>query len=776
MQNTIEHIIQNHGTAKEAVIPILQAIQKEFNYLPEEALEMVCGFTEITPAEIVGVASFYSQFRFKPAGKHMVKVCVGTACHVKGADLVYDSLKRVLKLEGDNDTDPDGVFTLEKVSCLGCCSLAPAVQIDDVTYGHVTPGTSKNILVDFIERNNKGARKDKVVVDAGNLQGEVRIGLGSCCIASGSEEIRQAVEETVAKDALNIHIKHVGCVGMCHQVPLIEVVEPEKPTRLYAKVQPGDIRYILEKHFRPQGFFKKLKTSFEAMVETIQDDSRWEGIEKYSIDVREKHVAAFLGEQIPIATEFRGIINPSDMDEYLSRGGFSGLKKSLELSPGEIIEEVIRSGIRGRGGAGFPTGAKWKMVAQQNSSEKYLICNGDEGDPGAFMDRMLLESYPLRIVEGMLIAARAVGATLGYFYIRAEYPLAVLRVREALEVCREKGYLGKNILGSGFDFDIRIKEGAGAFVCGEETALIASMEGRRGFPVFRPPYPAESGLWGKPTLINNTETFSQIPWIMSQGADKFAIIGTEKSKGTKVFALAGKINRGGLIEVPMGITLRQIVEDIGGGVQNGKKLKAVQIGGPSGGCIPHFLADKPIDFESLDEAGAMMGSGGLVVLDETDCMVDIARYFLSFTQDESCGKCTFCRTGTRRMLDIMERLCEGKASEKDLEELETLAGWTKKGSLCGLGKTAPNPILSTLRFFREEYLAHVNGKCPTGKCKSLVEYSVGENCIGCTICAQQCPVDAIAFNPHQRHEIDTTLCTKCDICRQACPVEAISTG
>jgi NADH-quinone oxidoreductase subunit F len=776
MHTTIEHIIQKHGTAKEAVIPILQAIQKEFNYLPEEALEMVCGLTEITPAEIVGVASFYSQFRFKPAGNHMVKVCVGTACHVKGADLVYDSLKRVLKLEGDNDTDSDGVFTLEKVSCLGCCSLAPAVQIDNVTYGHVTPGTSNTILEDFIERNNKGVRKDKTIVNADNLQGEVRIGLGSCCIASGSEEIRQAVEETVSKDALNINIKHVGCVGMCHQVPLIEVVEPEKPTRLYAKVQPGDIRYILEKHFRPKGFFKKLKTGFDAMVETIQDDSRWEGIEKYSIDVREKHVAAFLGEQIPIATEFRGIINPSDMDEYLSRGGFTGLKRALELTPEEIIENVIHSGIRGRGGAGFPTGQKWKLVAEQNSGEKFLICNGDEGDPGAFMDRMLLESYPLRIIEGMLIAARAVGATLGYFYIRAEYPLAVLRVREALEACRQKGYLGKNILGSGFDFDIRIKEGAGAFVCGEETALIASMEGRRGFPVFRPPYPAESGLWGKPTLINNTETFAQIPWIMSQGAEKFASIGTIQSKGTKVFALAGKINRGGLIEVPMGITLRQIVEDIGGGVQKEKKLKAVQIGGPSGGCIPHFLADKPIDFESLDEAGAMMGSGGLVVLDETDCMVDIARYFLSFTQNESCGKCTFCRTGTRRMLDIMERLCEGNANEKDLEELETLAGWTKKGSLCGLGKTAPNPILSTLRFFREEYLAHVNGKCPTGKCKSLVQYSVGEECIGCTICAQQCPVEAIAFNPHQRHEIDTTLCTKCDICRQACPVEAIRVG
>ncbi len=776
MINTIHNIIQEKGTAKDAVIPILQAIQKEFNYLPEEALEMVCELTEITPAEIVGVASFYSQFRFKPAGKHMVKVCVGTACHVKGADLVYDSLKRELNLDDENDTDSDGIFTLEKVSCLGCCSLAPAVQIDDVTYGHVTPGTSAKILDDFISRTNNNKHNGKGLVKGENKQGEVRIGLGSCCIASGSEEIRQAVEETVVKDSMDVNIKHVGCVGMCHQVPLIEVLEPEKPARLYAKVKPADIRYILEKHFKPTGFFRKLKSSFESLVESVQQDAGWEGVEKYSIDIREKHVAAFLGEQIPIATEFRGIINPSDMDEYISRGGFEGLKRAFELKPEQIIEEVSKSGIRGRGGAGFPTGQKWKLVAAQQSAEKYLICNGDEGDPGAFMDRMLLESYPLRIIEGMLIAAHAVGATLGYFYIRAEYPLAVLRVKEALEACREKGYLGSNILGFGFNFDIRIKEGAGAFVCGEETALIASMEGRRGFPVFRPPYPAESGFLGKPTLINNTETFAQIPWILSRGHKKFAAIGTNSSRGTKVFALAGKINRGGLIEVPMGITLRQIVEDIGGGVQNDKKLKAVQIGGPSGGCIPHFLADKPIDFESLDEAGAMMGSGGLVVLDENDCMVDIARYFLSFTQNESCGKCTFCRTGTRRMLDIMERLCEGKAVDKDLEELETLAGWTKKGSLCGLGKTAPNPILSTLRFFRDEYLEHIKGNCPAGKCKALVEYSVGDNCIGCTICAQQCPVEAIAFNPHQKHEIDTTLCTKCDICRQACPEEAIRVG
>ncbi len=773
MNNTIQDIITQTGTAKEAVIPILQAIQKQYNYLPEEALKQVCDSTEITPAEIVGVASFYSQFRFQPAGKHLVKVCVGTACHVKGAGLVYDSLKRALKIPESQDTDPDRLFTVEKVSCLGCCTLAPVVQIDNSTYGHVTPASAASILEDFKERAMGDGSKQKSPAAQSAMQGEIRIGLGSCCMASGSDDIRQAVEETVYQDELNVHIKHVGCVGMCHQVPLVEILPEGKPAQMYAKVNPADIRHIIEKHFQPPGFMNRLKNNFNNIIASLQQVDGGVNIERFSINIREKHVMAFLGNQIPIATEHRGIINPVDLEEYLKRGGFNGLKKALAMQASEIIEEVKSSGIKGRGGGGFPTGIKWEIVSRQIAAVKYLICNGDEGDPGAFMDRMLLESYPFRVIEGMLIAARATEATHGYFYIRAEYPLAVKRIREALDICKEKGFLGDNILDSGFGFDIRIKEGAGAFVCGEETALIASMEGKRGFPRLRPPYPAESGLYGKPTLINNTETFAQIPYILSHGYHKFASIGTAQSKGTKVFALAGKINRGGLIEVPMDISMRQIVEDIGGGVQNGRKLKAVQIGGPSGGCIPHFLADRPIDFESLGEVGAMMGSGGLVVLDDTDCMVDIARYFLSFTQNESCGKCTFCRVGTKRMLDIMDKVCEGKAVIKDLEELETLAHLTKKGSLCGLGKTAPNPVLSTLTYFKEEYLAHINGTCPSGKCKPLITYSVNDKCIGCTICAQQCPVDAIAFTPHQKHEIDTELCTKCDICKQACPEGAI---
>jgi NADH:ubiquinone oxidoreductase subunit F (NADH-binding)/Pyruvate/2-oxoacid:ferredoxin oxidoreductase delta subunit len=404
-----------------------------------------------------------------------------------------------------------------------------------------------------------------------------------------------------------------------------------------------------------------------------------------------------------------------------------------------------------------------------------VICNGDEGDPGAFMDRMLLESYPYRIIEGMLIAAYAVGASEGIFYIRAEYQLAVHRIREAILICEKEGLLGSNILNSAFSFRVKIFEGAGAFVCGEETALIASVEGRRGLPVMRPPYPAVKGLWGHPTLVNNVETLSLVSWIIRHGADAFSTIGTDNSKGTKVFALAGKINRGGLIEVPMGITIRKIVEEIGGGIPDGKKFKAIQIGGPSGGCIPASMADIPIDYASLKAAGAMMGSGGLIVLDDSDCMVDIARYFLSFTQDQSCGRCTFCRIGTRRMLEILDKISNGKGTLEDLTMLEDLAKKTKKGSICGLGQSAPNPVLTTLSYFREEYLAHVHGHCPTGKCKNLITYSITEDCIGCTLCAQQCPSDAIVINPYELHSIDMEKCIKCDICKQVCPVNAVIT-
>ncbi len=774
IKEEIATILLETGTEREAVIPILQAIQKKYNYLPEEALREVCKKTTITPEQIMGVASFYSQFRLKPVGKHMIRVCVGTACHVKGASLIFDALHRELKLTGDEETDASGLFTLEKVSCLGCCTLAPVVQIDGVTYGHVAPDKAGKILTDFLGQKGKKAKSKIRNTEGEKIEGEIRIGLGSCCVASGSESIREAVEETVSNNGLQINLKSVGCVGMCHQVPLMEIVPANGVPVLYTHVDPKDVKSLIEKHFNPPTLLKRLSVRAQTLIENIQDDSRWEGVERYTSDVRERHITSFLGRQVPLATEFRGIINPLDINEYKSREGFTALQKCLTgMSPDEVTREVLDSGVRGRGGAGFPTGKKWEMVASQKAQVKYVICNGDEGDPGAFMDRMLLESYPYRVIEGMLIAAYAVGATKGYFYIRAEYPLAVKRMTAALQFCRDEGIIGPNILGSGWSFEVNLYEGAGAFVCGEETALIASIEGKRGFPTQRPPYPAVEGLWDAPTLVNNTETFALISWIIRHGASAFHSLGTAKSKGTKVFALAGKINRGGLIEVPMGITIRKIVEDIGGGIANGKKFKAIQIGGPSGGCLPESLADTPIDYESMAELGAMMGSGGLVVLDETDCMVDMARYFLSFTQKESCGKCTFCRIGTRRMLDILDRLCTGKGKAADLDELEKLAGWTKKGSLCGLGQTAPNPILTTLHYFREEYEAHVTGHCPTGKCMDLITYTINDKCIGCTLCAQKCPVDAIEFRPHEQHDIIQEKCIKCDTCRLVCPTDAV---
>jgi len=771
----VEGIVNELGRETEAVIPILQAIQGKYNYLPEEALRRVCEISEITPGQIVGVASFYSQFRFRPAGQHMIKVCVGTACHVKGAVQVYDAIRRELEMESTEDTTPSGKYTVEKVNCLGCCTLAPVVQIDRVTYGHVSTAQVRSILKDFESQAGAGKSKSKFrYADGSEVKGEIRIGLGSCCVASGSDEIRDAVKDTIERKSLNVKLKHVGCVGMCHQVPLVEVVPVNGESSLYSKVNAADVEQIVEQHFQPEGFLKRVSNRLLKVADTFRDDSRWEGIDRYSLDVREKHVSSFLGKQVPVATEFRGIINPIDVEEYKERHGFLGLKKALtRLSPEQVVQHIIDSGIRGRGGAGFPTGQKWKLVASAESDQKYVICNGDEGDPGAFMDRMLLESYPYRILEGMIAAGYAVGASRGILYIRAEYPLAVTRVSEAIDICREEGFLGKNILGTGFDFDLRVYQGAGAFVCGEETALMESIEGKRGFPRIRPPFPAVKGLWGKPTLINNTETFAQIAYILKNSPEQFSRIGKGASRGTKVFALAGKVARGGLIEVPMGMTIREVVEEVGGGVAGGRSFKAVQIGGPSGGCVPSWKADTPIDFESLNEVGAMMGSGGLVVLDDTDCMVDIARYFLTFTQNEACGKCSFGRIGTKRMLEILEKITSGRGEETDLENLEKLAEWTRKGSLCGLCRTAPNPILSTLMYFREEYEAHIRGECPAGRCKELIKYEITDDCIGCTLCAQECPVEAIEFKPHEKHEVKQDLCIQCDGCRQVCPEDAV---
>jgi NADH-quinone oxidoreductase subunit F len=781
MQRKTDAIIDRIGTGREQIIPLLQAIQQEFNYLPSDALNRLYERTEIDRAQLISVATFYSQLRMVPYGKHIIKVCIGTACHVKGAGNVYDAFRRELLLEGDDITTADGRYSIEKVACLGCCALAPVVQIDEKIFGHVQPGRVREVLDEF-EQMVASGEQDNADDEEGKVQGEVRLGMENCCQASGTAEVYDAVVAACKELGIKVRIKPVSCVGTCNQVPLIDVATPEGDIVRYPNIKPDEVKEILLHHFRPSSRWRRWRNTVLNQIDTFHTDQTWDNILFVPEKERTQSINTFLEGQFRISTEGYGRLNPLDLEEYISMGGFEALKKTVtEMSPQQVIDEVLKSGIRGRGGGGFLTGRKWKLVAESSQlstancqlSTPIVICNGDEGDPGAFMDRILLESYPLRVIEGMMVAGYAVGAKEGVFYIRAEYPQAVIRIRKALDMCRRKGLLGEHILGTEFSFDIRVFEGAGAFGCGEETALIASMEGKRGFPHLRPPYPAQQGLNGRPTLINNVETLSQLAYIVRHGAEKYAEVGTQGSRGTKVFALAGKVNHGGLIEVPMGTTLRQIVEEIGGGVEGGEALKAVQIGGPSGGCIPAELCDAEVDFDALNQMGAIMGSGGLVVLSESSCMVDVARYFTAFTCAESCGKCTFCRVGIRRMLDILDRLTTGQAKEEEIDQLEELAKSIKRAAMCGLGKTAPNPVLSTLRYFRQEYEEHVQGVCRTGSCKQMVKLEITDQCVGCTKCARVCPSEAIAYTPYERHVIDTEKCTQCGLCVGECDYEAI---
>ena len=583
---------------------------------------------------------------------------------------------------------------------------------------------------------------------------KIIVGEGSCGIAAGAGKVYDELQ-ALLQPGEDITLGVTGCIGMCFLEPIVDIRDEKKElVRRLVHVRPEDAKTIVD----------ALRSG---------DLSRLDGLA-----IRDED-AAFLSAQTRIALRRCGVIDPTSIDEYLAEGGYEALKKVLTtMTPEQVIEEIKISGLAGRGGAGFPTWFKWNAARQSEGEEKYLICNADEGDPGAFMDRAVIESDPHDLIEGMLIAAYAIGAKECIVYVRAEYPLAIVRLNHAVEQATAKGLLGKNIMGTGFSCTVRIKEGAGAFVCGEETALIASLEGERGMPRLKPPFPAQKGYHQKPSNINNVETLANVAWIMANGGEKFAAMGTENSKGTKVFALTGKIRRGGLVEIPMGQTLRHVIFDIGGGIRDGKQFKAVQLGGPSGGCIPAQLLDTQIDYKALTATGAIMGSGGMVVMDESTCMVGMARFFLEFTTRESCGKCVHCRLGTRRMLDVLIRITEGEDQPGDIELLEELCAAVKDGALCGLGQTAPNPVQTTIRYFRDEYEAHINDKkCPAKECAALLRYSIDpDKCKGCTACARKCPAGAIAGQLKQPHVIDPAKCIRCGQCLATCKFGAISVG
>ena len=582
---------------------------------------------------------------------------------------------------------------------------------------------------------------------------------GTGCTSSGSANVLEALEREIKSNGLDQEIKVIqtGCFGLCAVGPIM-IVYPEGC--FYSQVKAEDIPEIVSEHLLKGRPVKRL-----LYKETVEEDV-----------VKSLNNTDFYKKQKRVALRNCGVIDPENIDEYIAYDGYEALGKCLtEYTPEQVVQIIKDSGLRGRGGGGFPTGLKWSLAAGNQADQKYVCCNADEGDPGAFMDRSVLEGDPHSVIEAMAIAGYAIGANQGYIYIRAEYPIAVKRLEIAIGQAREYGLLGKDILSTGFDFDIELRLGAGAFVCGEETALMTSIEGKRGEPRVRPPFPAQKGLFGKPTLLNNVETYANITQIILNGPEWFASMGTEKSKGTKVFALGGKINNTGLVEIPMGTTLREVVEEIGGGVPNGKKFKAAQTGGPSGGCIPTEHFDIPIDYDNLIAIGAMMGSGGLIVMDEDTCMVDIAKFFLEFTVDESCGKCTPCRIGTKRLYEMLDKITRGQGTLEDLDKMEELCYYIKNNSLCGLGQTAPNPVLSTLRYFRDEYLAHVQDKrCPAGVCKHLLSYEIlADKCKGCTACARKCPNDAISGSVKQPHVIDKDKCIKCGVCLETCKFGAV---
>ena len=729
-------ILRQYQDDSTSLIMILQQAQSIYGYLPKEVIYHVAESTGNSPAKVMGVATFYSYFRLAPMGKYEIMLCEGTACHVNGAERIRTAITQELGIH-NGETTEDGMFTLNEVACLGCCSLAPVMMINGETYGNLTPEKTINIL--------RGLRRR----EAGDGI-RILVGQGSCGVSAGAARVAKVISGYMTPtDAFTV--EKTGCIGMCYLEPIVDIYEGDQLLHRLVRVNEMYAQGIVE------AVRKKDFTSLERLFISEED-------------------ANFLAKQTRVALGRCGVIDPTSIDDYIKHDGYKALDKALKMTPEQVIEEIKVSGLAGRGGAGFPTWFKWDAARKAEGENKHIICNADEGDPGAFMDRAVIESDPHTLIEGMLIGAYAVGANNMHVYIRAEYPLAVEHLGQAIEQARARGLLGENILGTGFSCDLNIKIGAGAFVCGEETALIESMEGKRGMPRLKPPFPAQSGYLNEPSNINNVETFANVPWILRNGGAAFAAMGTENSKGTKVFALTGKAQRGGLVEVPMGNSLKDVIFDIAGGIKNNREYKAVQMGGPSGGCIPASMVETPIDYKALSATGAIMGSGGMVVMDDTTCMVNIARFFLDFTARESCGKCVPCRIGTTRMMEILNRICEGKGQEGDIELLEELCIGVKDGALCGLGQTAPNPVLTTIRYFRHEYEAHIRDKkCPACECSALLTISIDpEKCTGCTVCAKKCPVDCISGARKEAHVIDQAACIKCKQCVSSCKFNAIN--
>ncbi len=731
----MEGVLRQYQEDATSLIMILQQAQSIYGYLPQEVIYHVAQRTGNSPAKVMGVATFYSYFRLQPMGTYQIMLCDGTACHVNGSERIRTAITQELGIH-NGETTEDGMFTLNEVACLGCCSLAPVMMINGDTYGNLTPEKTIKILRQLRQR------------EAGNGI-RILVGQGSCGVSAGAARVAKVLAgHMTATDSFTVET--TGCIGMCYLEPIVDIYEGEQLLHRLVRVTETDALGIVE------AVRKKDFSKLEAMFISDED-------------------ARFLKKQKRVALRNCGVVDPTSIDDYINHAGYQALDKALKMKPEEVIEGIKVSGLAGRGGAGFPTWFKWDAARKAEGEQKHLICNADEGDPGAFMDRAVIESDPHTLIEGMLIGAYAIGASDMYVYIRAEYPLAVERLSQAIEQARSRGLLGKNILGTDFSCDLNIKIGAGAFVCGEETALIESMEGKRGMPRLKPPFPAQSGYLNEPSNINNVETFANVAWIIQHGGTAFAAMGTENSKGTKVFALTGKVQRGGLVEVPMGNSLKDVIFDIAGGIRDGRAYKAVQMGGPSGGCIPAALMDTPIDYKALSATGAIMGSGGMVVMDDSTCMVNIARFFLDFTARESCGKCVPCRIGTTRMMEILNRICEGEGQEGDIELLEELCVSIKDGALCGLGQTAPNPVLTTIRYFREEYEAHIRDKkCPAHECSALLTISIDPaKCTGCTVCARKCPVECISGTRKEPHVIDQSACIKCKQCVSSCKFGAI---